>query len=58
MKISKKVSIALFSVVGLVMAAIIIVHQNPGPSADPTQELVKKIISCAVILGEIGRAHV
>ena len=51
MKISKKVSIALFSAVGLVMAAIIIVHQNPGPSADPTQELVKKIISCAVILG-------
>ena len=45
------VSFALFSAVGLVMAAIIIVHQNPGPSADPTQELVKKIISCAVILG-------
>ena len=51
MKISKKVSIALFSAVGLVMAAIIIVHQNPGPIADPTQELVKKIISFAFILG-------
>ncbi len=51
MKISKKASITLFTLVGLVMAAIIIVHKNPGPSADPTQELVKKIISCAVILG-------
>ncbi len=51
MKISKKLSIAIFSLIGLVMAVIIIVHQNPGPSADPVQELVKKIISCAVILG-------
>lgn len=51
MKISKRVSIAIFSLAGLVMAAIIIVHQNPGPSADPGQELIKKIISCSVILG-------
>ena len=51
MKISKKLSIAIFSLVGLVMAVIIMVHQNRGPSADPGQELVKKIISCAVILG-------
>lgn len=51
MKISKKLSITIFSLVGLAMAVIIIVHQNHGPSADPAQELVKKIISCAVILG-------
>lgn len=51
MKISKKAGIALFSLIGLVMAVIIIVHQNPGPSADPQQELIKKIISCAVIFG-------
>lgn len=51
MKISKKAGIATFSLIGLVMAIIIIVHQNPGPSADPQQELIKKIISCVVIFG-------
>lgn len=51
MKLSKKGGIALFSLVGLVTAAVIITHQNLGPSADPRQELTKKIISCAVILG-------
>lgn len=51
MKISKKAGIAIFSLIGLVMAVIIIVHQNPGPSADPQQELIKKIISCVVIFG-------
>lgn len=51
MKISKKASIAIFSLAGLVMAAIIIVHQNSDPGADPVQELIKKIISCTAILG-------
>lgn len=50
MKISKKGGITIFSLTGLVLAIIIIVHQNPGPAADPQQELIKKIISCAVIL--------
>lgn len=50
MKISKKGGITIFSLLGLVLAVIIIVHQNPGPAADPQQELIKKIISCAVIL--------
>ena len=50
MKISKKGGIAIFSVMVLILAVIIIVHQNPGPGADPTQELIKKIISCTVIL--------
>lgn len=50
MKISKKGGIAIFSLLGLVLAAVIIVHQNLGPDADPQQELIKKIISCAAIL--------
>lgn len=32
------------------MAAIIIVHQNNGPAANHQEELLKKIISCTVIL--------
>ena len=50
MKISKKAGIALFSAAGIVLAIIIITHQNPGPGADPQQELIKKILSCTVIL--------
>lgn len=50
MKISKKGGITIFCLVGLLMATIIIVHQNRGPAADPQEELVKKIISCALIL--------
>lgn len=47
--ISKKGGIALFSAMGLLTAAIIVTHQNPGPGADPQEELMKKILSCAVI---------
>lgn len=50
MKISKKGGIAIFSLLGLALAAVIILHQNLGPDADPQQELIKKIISCAAIL--------
>lgn len=48
MKISKKLGITLFSTVLLLMAVIIIVHHNPN--ADPREELLKKIISCVVIV--------
>ncbi|MCM1063944.1 MAG: ABC transporter permease [Eubacterium sp.] len=48
MKISKKLGITLFSTVLLMMAAIIIVHHNPH--ADPQEELIKKVISCVVIV--------
>ncbi|MDE7043627.1 MAG: ABC transporter permease [Acetatifactor sp.] len=48
MKISKKLGITLFSAVLLLMAVIIIVHHNPH--ADPQEELIKKIISCVVIV--------
>lgn len=50
MKISKKVGIAIFSFLGFLMAVTIIVHQNKGPAANPQEELVKKVIACAVIL--------
>ena len=50
MKISKKSGITIFSLLGLLMAVIIVVHQNPGPSADPQEELLKKLLSCAMIL--------
>ncbi len=47
MKITKKSGITLFLLLGAVIAAIIIFHHNPG--ADPREELIKKIVSCAVI---------
>ena len=49
MKISKKSGITIFSLLGLLMAVIIVVHQNPGPSADPQEELLKKLLSCAMM---------
>ena len=48
MKISKKGGITIFLLLALVMAAIIVVHDNPG--ADRQEELLKKIISCVVIV--------
>ncbi|MDE5589283.1 MAG: ABC transporter permease [Acetatifactor sp.] len=50
MRISKKGGIAIFSTAGAILAAVIIIHQNMGPGADPRQELIKKILSCTVIL--------
>lgn len=50
MKISKKGGVTIFSLVGLLMAVIIIIHQNLDPMADPREELIKKIISCVLIL--------
>lgn len=47
MKISKKKGIALFTAAGILLALVILFHQNPA--ADPSQELLKKSISCAVI---------
>lgn len=47
-KCSKKTGIALFWTVAVILAAIIVVHDNQ--LADPQDELVKKIISCGVIL--------
>ncbi len=47
MRKSKRIGIAVFVILAAAMAAIILVHDNPG--ADPEEELLKKVISCAVI---------
>lgn len=48
MKMTKKKGIAIFVVLALIVASIIIFHKNPG--ADQQEELVKKLLSCGVIL--------
>lgn len=48
MKMTKKRGITLFLILGAVFAAIIIFHNNSG--ADPQEELIKKILSCSVIV--------
>ena len=50
MKTGKKAGITVFCLVGFFMAAVIVLHQNRGPAADPQEELLKKILSCVVIL--------
>ena len=42
MKISKKSGIAISLLIGLAVALIIVLHQNPDPNADMQQELLKK----------------
>lgn len=48
MKISKRVGITIFLVAACMMAGFIVFHNNPG--ADAQEELLKKVISCCVIL--------
>lgn len=50
MKISKKAGILIFSLLGLALAMIILLHQNNDPGVNPQQELLKKLISCTVIV--------
>lgn len=52
MKKTKKIGIAVFLLLALVVAAIIVLHNNPN--ADPGEEMLKKIISCTVILVSCG----
>lgn len=47
-KISKKTGIMIFCGLAAIMAAIIVVHRNP--LADGQEELLKKVVSCVVIL--------
>ena len=47
----KKRAILLFTLLGLVLAGVVITHENPGPLADPTEELIKKVISGTIIAG-------
>ncbi|MBQ1849812.1 MAG: ABC transporter permease [Lachnospiraceae bacterium] len=51
MKLGKKGGIALFSLLGVIAMAVIILHQNLGPAADPKEELLKKVLSCLIIAG-------
>lgn len=46
-KLSKKLTITIFLALVLLMAGAIVLHKNP--LADPTEELVKKVLSCAVL---------
>lgn len=47
-KISKKLVIGIVLALAVLFAGIIILHKNP--LADPAEEMVKKVISCGVIL--------
>lgn len=50
MKISRKRGIAIFCLLGFAMAVLVIIHQNTGPEADHQEELIKKILTCGMIL--------
>ena len=50
MRISKKGGIVIFWMVGMIMTALILVHQNQGPAANHQEELLKKVVSSVVIL--------
>lgn len=50
MKISKKAGIAIFSLAGFLMALIIVMHRNTGADVNPQEELLKKVLSCTMIL--------
>lgn len=45
--LTKPIGIALFTVVMFIMAAVIVFYRNP--LADPSEEMVKKIIACVII---------
>lgn len=46
--LTKPMGITLFTVVMLIMAAVIVFYRNP--LADPSEEMVKKIIACVLIV--------
>ena len=52
--ISKRAGVSIALAVSLLLIAIIVLHVNEGPLADPREELIKKIISCVVILAACG----
>ena len=51
MKLGKKGGIAIFTLLGAILAVVVILHQNLGPAADPREELLKKVLSCLIIAG-------
>lgn len=50
--LTKPIGIALFTVVMFIMAAVIVFYRNP--LADPSEEMVKKIIACVIIFLSIS----
>lgn len=50
MRIGKKAGIAIFSLAGFLVALMIILHQNTGINVNPQEELLKKVLSCAMVL--------
>ena len=51
MKLGKKGGIAVFTLLCIILATVVILHQNVGPAADPEEELLKKVLSCVIIAG-------
>ena len=47
-KVSKKLGIIIYLTLAMIMAGVIVLHNNPF--ANPDEEFVKKALSCAVIL--------
>ena len=48
-KLSKKRIIGIFLTLAVLLAGVIVLHDNPF--ADPKDELIKKLLACGVILG-------
>ena len=51
MKLGKKGGIAIFTLLGIALAVVVILHQNLGPGANPREEFIKKVFSCFIIAG-------
>ena len=51
MPVSKRAGITIFTLVMLLMGVIIVLYHNP--LADPTDELIKKVIACVLIVAAI-----
>lgn len=49
--ISKRGWLLIFYTAALCLVAVILAHQNSDYGVDPRQEIIKKILSCAVIFG-------
>ena len=53
--LTKKMGITIFTVAMLIIAAVIVFYNNP--TANPKEEIIKKVISCTIILlGIVGFA--
>lgn len=46
--LTKKMGITIFTVAMLIIAAVIVFYNNP--TSNPNEEIIKKVISCTIIL--------